>query len=137
MLEHYSLIAVVIAALISYFIGFIWYSPALFGKTWGEAFVAKEGITKEDMKPSPELFIGALVLAGIMAYGLALLMELGQVHTFGNAIWLSFVAWLALVATTHFSGVIWARKPLTMYFVDVSCVLAQIVLITLFLTWWG
>ena len=61
-------LAVIVAALISFLIGGLWYSPILFGKQW----MAEMGFTDEDTKGSMGMIFGTtFVLSLIIAFNLA------------------------------------------------------------------
>ena len=62
-MEHFSLAdlniwAILVASILNMFIGFLWYSRALFGVQWMNSL----GFKEEDLNPSPGLFIGAYLL---------------------------------------------------------------------------
>ena len=66
-----NILAVVVAAIAQFVLGWVWYSPGVFGKQWA---TAQGG--KEPPPPSPKLalfLIGALIAAGVIAtvYGWA------------------------------------------------------------------
>ena len=63
-------IGILVAALSSLVVGFVWYNPKVFGKVWMDSI----GITEEDTKKGNMAvrFIVAFVLAGVIAYDLGM-----------------------------------------------------------------
>jgi len=61
-------VAIIAGALAVMVLGFIWYLPAVFGKSWARG----AGLTEEDMKEfNPVSMIGALLMAGVIAYAMS------------------------------------------------------------------
>jgi hypothetical protein len=101
-------LAVLVAAIVSFVVGFLWYSPALFGKVWMKLMGIKKEPSKEGMGKSMAIgFVGTLVTAYVLAY---LSGMLGYV-TAGSGAMLGFLAWLGFVGTTTLGGVLWENKP--------------------------
>jgi len=68
--------AIFVAALIPLLMGFIWYHPRLFGKSWME----EVGLTEDKMKGS---MIGAFVFSIILSMLMALFLQFITIHQFG------------------------------------------------------
>ena len=87
-------LAVVVAAVAGFLVGWGWY--ALFGNAWMKGL----GKKKADMKPTPMPFIIAAVALLVMAWMLAGLMtHLGNVTVRGGLV-AAFFVWLGFVLTT-------------------------------------
>ncbi len=87
-------LAVVVAALAGFLVGWSWY--ALFGNAWMKGLDKK----KADMKPKPLPFVIAAVALLVMAWMLAGLMtHLGDVTVRGGLV-AAFFVWLGFVLTT-------------------------------------
>ena len=109
-------IAVVVAAIVSFVIGGIWYSRSVFGKTW----MAALGRTQADMeamrKQAPKGFaaglIGALissaVLAIFVAYARAAGVGLPAVAVGGLVV--GFLVWFGFLMTTSVAGAIFEGR---------------------------
>lgn len=73
-----DLIAVVVAGAISMAIGFLWYSPAVFGKQW----MKEKGLTSESLKKAQKemgkLYALSFVVSLITAYVLSHVMTLSE-----------------------------------------------------------
>lgn len=129
-------IAVVVTAIVSMVIGSLWYSPLLFGKLWMrlQGF-SKKDIDKAKQKSMEKLyfwaFIGALVTAGVFDY---ILNMLGSSVEMG--ITLSLLIWLGFVATTMLGTVLWEGKSFSLYALNVSYHLVNLVVMGVILGMW-
>ncbi len=89
-------LAIVVATLASMAVGFVWFSPGVFGSAW----MAEIGRSPDEMGASPTLYLWTLLAAFVTAYILALFI--GHV---GNASLVSgllagLVAGVGFVATS-------------------------------------
>ena len=67
-LSTLNFLAILVAALSSFAIGGLWYSPTLFGKAW----MAENGLTEQDAPKNMGMIFGAtFVLSLIIAFNLA------------------------------------------------------------------
>ena len=106
--------AILVIAVLNIILGMLWYSPQVFGKTWMELMRFDES----ECEASYQHIIGGFCVALITATVLAIFVNFAEAFTMGEGMTVGFLAWLGFVATTHFSGVIWAKKPLKAYLID-------------------
>ncbi len=132
---HYTVILV--AAVLQMILGTFWYSSQCFGGKWAE-------INEFDVsliKPNALQYLGGFVNALIRSWVLGYMLVFFGVTTILGAISFSFWAWLGFVATTQFSGVIWAKKPISAYLIDIGYFLAAFLsmglIFGLFFWWFG
>lgn len=127
--------AVFFSGVLMMVLGYLWYGP-VFGKPWMKLM----GITKTSMKGKGGemaknyivMFISALVLSYVFAYILAVF----QAVTVAEALMGAFWTWLGFIATTMLGGVLWTKKPLTLYAIDAGYYLAGLAIIGIVLTLW-
>lgn len=110
-----SLFAVVLALIANILFGAIWYSPQFFGETWAEG----HKFDPSEMKPTILHFLGAILVSAVLILTLATLFDFIKITRLTFALEFTAIIWLGFIATSHFSGVIWAKKTLTVYFIDV------------------
>lgn len=115
MLDSFTL-AVVLAAAANIILGALWYSPNFLGKAW--AFT--HGFREDSIKGTPKAYAGAFVVGFVISYVLGLLLHKLQVDSVAAAMTFAFWIWLGFIVTTHFSGVLWAKKPFQAYLIDVG-----------------
>jgi len=87
-------IAVLVAAILYFVLGALWYSPVLFSKPWMESI----GMTQEDMEgTSPLIYLAPIILYLIAALVVAFLIKaIGITSIFGGLL-LGFLGWLGFM----------------------------------------
>lgn len=61
-------VAILAGAILIMILGFVWFHPKVFGKSWMKG----AGLTEEDMKEvNPVIMIGALLMAGVIAWAMS------------------------------------------------------------------
>jgi hypothetical protein len=112
-------LAVLVAALSTFVIGGLWYSPAVFGNAW----MKENGFTEESMKGAnmTKIFGLAFVLGVVAAINLA--MFLGPDPAM-NATWGAFYGflagfgWVATFIGTHY---LFERKSFKLFLINAGC----------------
>ncbi|MFA6914889.1 MAG: DUF1761 domain-containing protein [Parachlamydiales bacterium] len=100
--------AVIVAAIVFFLLGALWFSPALFGYPWMKCCNIKE----EDIKSCGGLsYLWGFLVSFLYVLALAYFIKQTNAHTLGEGACLAFWAWLGFVATTLAGSVIWERKP--------------------------
>ena len=129
--------AVLVAALASFFIGMLWYSPLLFVKPWmasmGKVFNPTEMPSMGSMLPQMGVsLIAQLVGAYVLAH-FAIAFGASDVH---GALLLAFWVWIGFLATNALSGVLWEGKPMVWYYITAGHLLVSTVVSSLILVLW-
>ena len=125
-------LAVVAAAVSSFAVGAIWYSPALFGRVWQRAV----GLSDEQLRAgSPaRIFGGAFVLCLVAAAVFALF--LGPAPALGLAVGAGCAAGLCWVATSFGISYLFEHRSPTLFFVNGGYHTVQFTVIGLVLGLW-
>ena len=130
-------VAVLVAAIASFVIGALWYSPMLFGKMW----MKLSGVADKNMKKAKEKgmnknfafqFLGSL----IMAYVLAHFIQYTQSSTIAEGMQAGFWIWLGFIATVMLGMVLWEGKPWKLYFVKAGHELVALAVMGAILAVW-
>lgn len=124
--------AVIVCTIINVILGMVWYSPKVLGTLWAK----ENGFDLGQLKPSFWHYIGAIIVAFILCFVLDMMIRTFGVVGVGNGIALGFFIWLGFIATTHFSGVIWAGKPFIVYFIDAGFMLLNLIIISAIMVAW-
>src|SRR6185295_6778118 len=106
--------AVLVAALSTFLIGGLWYSPAVFGKAW----MRENGFTEEGMKGGNmvKIFGLAFVLGLIGSINLAMFLGPEADMAFGAAAGFAAGAgWVATQVGTHY---LFERKSFTLFLIN-------------------
>jgi len=133
-MEHtvISFWTLLIAIFASMALGAIWYSPLLFGKTWAES----HNFGMIQLKPTFKEYLGTFFLTLVLVWVFSCLLDWLNIAGLGATLKFASLIWLGFVTTTHFSGVIWARKPFTAYLIDTLYHLINLLLIGTILALW-
>jgi hypothetical protein len=131
-------LAVIVAAIAHFFIGWLWYS-VLFMKPWMkemglDKLTAKQ--KKEGMKEMPKSmainFVTLLVTAWVLSWIILALKMSGAMGGIQVAFWV----WLGFFATTLVNSVIWEKKSWKLYGINASHHLAGLVAMGIILGVW-
>ena len=116
-----NLVAVVLSALATMVVGFIWYSPMLFARPWTIAM----GYNPDDKAKMDEMRKGAGPL-----YGIALLASLLSAFMLGKVIFgitvdtalyglkVGFGVWLGFVMTVQLTDMLFGKRPLKLFLIN-------------------
>jgi hypothetical protein len=125
-------LAVATAAIATFVIGGLWYSPVLFGKTWQrEVGLSDEQLARGNMA---RIFGTALVLSVVASFVFALF--LGPRPSMPLGIGAGFSAGLCWVASSFGMNYLFARRSLKLFFIDGGYHTLQFTLIGLVLALW-
>lgn len=113
-MENIPYVGIVIAIIINQLIGALWYSPRIFGTRWAIA----HHFDMSKMKALPSHYLGAILVGVVLVLTIAAIQMMLGISSLETALILGFLMWLGFVATSHFSGVIWAKKPLLVFMID-------------------
>lgn len=106
-------IAVLVCAIASMVIGFVWYGP-LFGKVWMREIMGSESMTHEQSESMKKgmwgyyliQFILSLITAGFLAVHIANWADVTV-----SALAIAVCTWFGFVMTTIAGGSLWSGKP--------------------------
>ena len=131
-------LAVLVAGIVIFVLGGLWYSPVLFAKRW----LALQGRTEEQMRAQaaaanmPVMYVSAFICGFVTALVMAMVLghfaasvDLNAAH--GALI--GFMCWLGFAATSSYATALFSGKPKELWLIDsaynlVSFVLAGIIL---------
>ena len=126
--------AVIVATLVHYILGGLWYSPLLFGNkflqviNWSPEKIAEVG-NQSHGKEFAIAFVTSLVLVYILAHFVQYTKATTAMAGIQTAFWL----WLGFIVTTQAATVIFELRPLGLYLLNigyqlVGCALAGAIL---------
>ena len=116
-------LAIVIAAIAAYVLGFLWYGP-LFGKQWMAMMKLNpkdkdKGKQKGMWKTYLMSFVASLVTAGVLSFFVGFLVDVtGATPVLWNALFGALVGtllWLGFVATKSLGSVFWEGRSWKLY----------------------
>lgn len=108
-------IAVVVAAIFSMVLGYLWYGP-FFGKRWMALMgIAPATISREGMGRT---YAWGFVTALVTAYVLARFVKLAGATTIAGGVEIGFWAWLGFVATVTAASVLYEKRSTSLYYLN-------------------
>ena len=112
---------VLVAAVATMIIGFIWYSPMLFAKPWMRLM----GIDMNDKAKLAEMQKGAGKLYGmsfvasvVSAVVLAKIIDITTVNTIPYGMKVGFAVWIGFVATVQLTGTLFSKQPIKLFLIN-------------------
>lgn len=136
MMFEINYLAVLVSAVAMMVLGYLWYGP-LFGKPW----MKLTEMSEKDMKGNTGIamaktyglmFVSALILSYVFDHILIAFQTASVGMAVQGAIW----TWLGFIATTMFSGVLFAKKPVKLFVIDAGYYLVGLIIVGVILTMW-
>jgi hypothetical protein len=132
-----NVFAVLVAAVATFVLGIVWYSPVLFARQWMEA----HGYTPEkleEMKKRGVVKAYAVTLGCyvVMAYVLSLFALYTSATGPLQGLWLGFLAWLGFAAPIGLTAYTFSEKRFATYVIDAGHQLSYLLLMGLILAVW-
>lgn len=128
----FNIWAVLVAALSTFLIGGLWYSPALFGKAW----MRENGFTEETLRKGnmAKIFGLAFLLGVVAAINLAMFMGPEKDPAMG-ALWgfLAGFGWVATFVGTHY---LFERRSFRLFLINAGYSVVALTLMGVILTLW-
>lgn len=130
---HVNYLAVLVAAIASYVIAFVWYG-VIFRKQWAQL----TGIS--DMKPAPLQmilpFLGSLMMSYVLDHSIA--FGSAYMHMSGVASGLQggFFNWLGFIVPLTLMAVVYEKRPWKLWVLDISFWLVSLLVMGAILSSW-
>ena len=128
--------AVLVAAVVNFALGAVWYSPALFGKRWLAIINKSEAELEEMKKGATRGYVLSVVGALVMSFVLAHIVDYGQATTIASGMQSGFWLWLGFVATTNLSSVLFEARPTGLYLISMGYYLVSLLIMGAILAIW-
>jgi len=148
---HYppiNYLAVLVAGIVIFVLGGLWYSPILFARRW----IALQGRTEEQERAQaaaanmPLLYVGAFVtslLIGLTPAGILghigrdpVMAEAGGGVSAAHGAIIGFMCWLGFAASTSYATATFSGKPRQLWLIDTAYNLVCFVLAGIILAVW-
>jgi len=132
-----NILAVLVAAVLTFVLGAVWYSPVLFAKQW----LAAQGHTPEKLeemkrKGVTRAYAVSVLCYFVTAYVMALLASYTNSTTLAQGLWLGFLSWLGFAATVGLTANMFSDKPIAAWVLDAGYQLSYLVLMGVLLSVW-
>lgn len=131
-----NLLAVFVCALLSMGIGFLWYSPILFGKPWMQLSKIDPKKMAKANANMPKLYSLSFLFTLVMIFALAQLVNLTLMTTALEGAILGVMVWLGFIAATSVNMVLFEQKSWWLFFINTGYHLICLVISGIILTMW-
>ena len=125
--------AITVASIVAMGIGWVWYMPAVFGRTWmrlrGSAAQTNTSMSVSD------LFV-EFVSTFITVFALNILILAFGAFTVRGALQLALIVWLGFYVTALMSEVLWEKKPFGVFAINAAHRLLALSVAALVLALW-
>jgi hypothetical protein len=132
-------VAILVAAVSTMVVGFLWYSPLLFAKPWMRemGYDPNDKAKTEEMKKSAgRAYGGSFVASLISAFTLALILHGLRAEDLHFGIMASFHIWLGFVATMQFTGALFMKQSMKLFAINTGYQLVCYLVMGTILTVW-
>lgn len=133
-------VAVLVAAVVSFFFGWAWHSNLLFGKMYmrlvGFPDMQGQPMTPEMKKSMMRGMVFGLLAALVMAYVLSMLTFVFGAHDLSSILVLGFWMWLGFITTTLVNDVLWGKKTFKHYLFNIVYLFISVEIIALIVGLW-
>jgi hypothetical protein len=110
-----NVLAVVLIAVASMVIGFVWYSPMLFANAW----MKEIGLKMEDLKGGSGVgYLMTTIGSVIMAIVMGILVSYLNITRVIDGVFLGVLIWVGFVATSFMANYIFSHKSLRLFLID-------------------
>ena len=112
-LSGINLWAVLVAGIAHTVIGLVWFMPKLFGNSWVE-------LTGKEMKPASRWIPAGLIGHQVMAFVLAMIINLTNVRNVIGGVLVGILVCLGFMATLEIGELIWEKIPVKLFLIRVG-----------------
>ena len=138
-LHNLNLLAVLVAALSTMVVGFLWYSPILFAKPWMREMgydPNDKAKVQEMQKSSGPAYFASLLASVVTAFILALFFHEMHVQSIHFGLLVAFHVWLGFVATVQLTGVLFMKQSMKLFAINTGYQLACYLVMGAILSVW-
>jgi len=114
-------LAILVAAISTMILGFLWYSPLLFAKAWTRemGYDPNDKAKMEEMRKSAgPAYAGSFAASLISAFTLALILHGMQAQSLHFGLMASFHIWLGFVATVQFTAALFTKQSMKLFAIN-------------------
>jgi hypothetical protein len=132
-------LAILVAAISTMVVGFLWYSPLLFAKPWMREMgydPNDKAKTDEMKKTAGPAYAGSFVAGLLSAFTLALILHGLRAEDLHFGIMASFHIWLGFVATVQFTSALFTKQSMKLFAINTGYQLVCYLVMGSILTVW-
>ena len=135
MMIEVNYMAVLVAAVASFIVGFVWYHPKVFGAMWMKLVNVTPDMTERAKKNMLQSMTIAALSAIVTAYVLAHFVAAWGAANIMDAVQLGFWAWFGFQTPIILGRVLWEMKSWNLFFLNGAYWLVSSIVIAVVLVW--
>lgn len=119
--HNLNLLAVLVSAIATMVVGFLWYSPLLFAKPWLREMgydIHDQAKMQELKKGASAAYSGSFVASLVSVFVLALFLHEMKAQTLEYGLLVSSHIWLGFVATVQLTGVLFMKQSMKLFAIN-------------------
>jgi len=120
-MHNLSLLAILVAAISTIVVGFIWYSPILLAKPWMREMgydPNDKAKVAEMQKTAGPAYLASFIASLVSAFILALFFHEMHVQSIHYGLLIAFHVWLGFVATVQLTGVLFMKQSMKLFSIN-------------------
>jgi len=130
---HFNHWAILVAALLQWFLGAIWYSPALFAKPWMAMVTIKASSKNQSMVTGMIMsFVGSLITSFVLAH---MILWAGATTWRWGAL-IGFICWAGFIAAPLAASYIYESRPFKLFAINTGYWLVGLIASGVLLALW-
>jgi len=131
---HVNLAAVLVAAIVTFILGGLWYTRSLFGNPWMKLVGKSEDELRKGARPTN--YVIAFISGLITAYVLALIVGYAGSTTVWGGAGIGALCWLGFAGATSYLHNLFAGRPARLWAIDSGYSLVCFILAGVILAIW-
>ena len=129
-------VAVLVSGAVIFFLGGLWYSPALFAKRWVVLIGKSEEELKANVGSMPLSYLSVFLCGLVTAWIMALVVGNFAPATAVDGALIGALCWLGFAGATSFGTALFSGKPKSLWLIDSGFNLAAFVIAGVILAAW-
>ena len=138
-MHNLNLWAILVAAISTMVVGFLWYSPLVFAKPWMKemGYDPNDKAKMEEMRKSAgSAYAWSFVASLFSAFTLALILHGLRAEDLHFGLMVSFHVWLGFVATVQLTGALFSKQSMKLFGINTGYQLVCYLVMGTILTVW-
>jgi uncharacterized membrane protein len=133
---HINYLAVVVAAVVGFAIGGLWYSPLLFAKQWVKAHGYTEDQVKEMQKGAGKAYAISIACQLLIALAIAVLVGYLHLALCVQGLKLALLVWAGFAFPLGLMATMFTDKRITVFWIDTGYQLVYLLIMGSIITVW-
>ena len=138
-MHNLNWLAILVAAISTMVVGFLWYSPVLFAKPWMREMgydPSDKARVAEMQKSAGPAYAGSCAAGLLSAFTLALILHGLRAEDLHFGLMVGFHVWLGFVATVQLTGALFMKQSMKLFAINTGYQLVCYLVMGAILTAW-